>query len=291
MANWLIAVSGALAHHYELAAENGLWDFPKGKAREIAPGDGVYFWLTAPKGRFAGRAVATTSLSKDDAVDDGPWDDAGNGRYVARVLLDGFQSAGEDQAELRNQAAFASMMKRMNVAPRALHADEVGLLEQFFGGTTQQAWLATLPLTPGLEEMVRDLRRRVELEQVLRDGQARFKEQLLRAYGAVCAVTGSTVRVTLQGAHILGYRGLQSNVAENGLLLRADIHLLFDAHLLSIDPDGVVHVSRDVPEYREYDGQRAHWHGTQRPNPEFLHRHNTACRSTGWMATPGPSVR
>ncbi len=40
----------------------------------------------------------------------------------------------------------------------------------------------------------------------------------------------------LEAAHIFPFRGADTNHIKNGLLLRADIHTLFDLHLISIDP-------------------------------------------------------
>lgn len=50
------------------------------------------------------------------------------------------------------------------------------------------------------------------------------------------AITGCAVVEVLEAAHIVPYRGDQTNVVHNGLLLRADLHTLFDLGLLRIDP-------------------------------------------------------
>jgi hypothetical protein len=39
----------------------------------------------------------------------------------------------------------------------------------------------------------------------------------------------------LEAAHIIPYRGIPTNHPQNGLLLRADVHTLFDIGLISID--------------------------------------------------------
>lgn len=66
--------------------------------------------------------------------------------------------------------------------------------------------------------------------------QDAFRERLLVAYSSRCAITGYDAAEALQGAHILAYSGRSSQKVDNGLLLRADVHLLFDRHLLSIEP-------------------------------------------------------
>lgn len=69
----------------------------------------------------------------------------------------------------------------------------------------------------------------------VREGQRAFRKRLLTAYQGSCAITGVAVEQALQAAHIENYRGPRSQTANNGVLLRADVHLLFDAHLLTFD--------------------------------------------------------
>ena len=70
----------------------------------------------------------------------------------------------------------------------------------------------------------------------VRRGQPRFRNQLLDAYGSRCAVSGCDVEEALEAAHILPFDGENTNYPQNGLLLRSDIHLLFDRGLLGFDP-------------------------------------------------------
>ncbi|MFL6672912.1 MAG: HNH endonuclease [Massilia sp.] len=82
-----------------------------------------------------------------------------------------------------------------------------------------------------------DASARVLREVVQRRGQPAFRRQLFLAYGGRCAVTGCDAEAALEAAHIIGYCGPQSQDVRNGLLLRADVHTLFDLGLLSICPD------------------------------------------------------
>jgi len=84
---------------------------------------------------------------------------------------------------------------------------------------------------------VEDARYRVLREVALRQGQPKFRSDLLRAYRCRCAVTGCDCVEALEAAHIAPYKGKAWNVTTNGLLLRADIHTLFDLHLLTVDPE------------------------------------------------------
>lgn len=84
-----------------------------------------------------------------------------------------------------------------------------------------------------------DSRVRVMRQIVSRRGQRRFRDALLRAYDGRCALTGCDVVDVLEAAHIQPYRGPESNVVPNGILLRADIHTLFDLQLLTIEPSSL----------------------------------------------------
>lgn len=71
---------------------------------------------------------------------------------------------------------------------------------------------------------------------VARQGQQRFRAELLRAYAGRCAISGEGVKPILDAAHIRPYRGPASNVITNGLLLRTDLHSLFDLQLCAVEP-------------------------------------------------------
>lgn len=79
------------------------------------------------------------------------------------------------------------------------------------------------------EEKVRYALRRERI------GQQRFRTQLFEAYTGKCAVSGCNVSEALEAAHIENYSGPKSQVVSNGILLRRDLHSLFDAHLISFE--------------------------------------------------------
>ena len=84
---------------------------------------------------------------------------------------------------------------------------------------------------------MKEARERVVASIVRRRGQGAFRTALLGAYGGRCALTGCPVTEVLEAAHITPYRGVDTNNATNGLLLRSDIHVLFDLGLIGIDPE------------------------------------------------------
>ena len=82
-----------------------------------------------------------------------------------------------------------------------------------------------------------DARRRITASIVQRQGQPEFRRKLLSSYGGRCPITDCDVESAIEAAHIIPYQGPETNHPTNGLPLRADIHTLFDLHLLSIRPD------------------------------------------------------
>lgn len=112
------------------------------------------------------------------------------------------------------------------------------------------------PLPP-VEAVVTEGKRVEQVLRVIREGQAEFRKRLVAHYGAVCMVTGTAHASVIDAAHILPYNGAATNTLTNGLLLRKDIHALFDAGLLIIGPDLVVYVGAGLedPFYRSLDGK------------------------------------
>ena len=76
------------------------------------------------------------------------------------------------------------------------------------------------------EEIIGD-RRRITTTKLQRD-QARFREMLLGS-DSRCAVTRELCPVVLEAAHIVPVKNGGQEVLSNGILLRADLHRLFDA--------------------------------------------------------------
>ena len=114
-----------------------------------------------------------------------------------------------------------------------------------------------------------------------RQGQGRFRQELLDAYGRRCCVTGYDVEPVLEAAHIAPYRGAHTNRVWNGLLLRADLHTLFDLDRLTVLPSGVVRLDPRLKTsaYGEIDGRRVRRpkRPEQGPAEDLLQQHNERC--------------
>lgn len=66
-------------------------------------------------------------------------------------------------------------------------------------------------------------------------GQRAFQAVVLDRYGRRCAVTGDKIRPVLQAAHIRPVSADGENRLDNGMLLRSDVHTLYDRGYLAVD--------------------------------------------------------
>lgn len=105
---------------------------------------------------------------------------------------------------------------------------------------------------------VTDGRERTLASIVIRWGQPQFRKRLIRSYGGRCAITGFNAVEALEAAHILPYLGMDTNHPSNGILLRSDLHVLFDMGLIAIDANNwKVLISSKIKEssYSELEGR------------------------------------
>jgi DNA-directed RNA polymerase subunit RPC12/RpoP len=186
-------------------------------------------------------------------------------RYAARWIdLDGSLSG--------------SQLRELCVRPnsqhsfRPLHWQEfVGAVESANGPVLRLLGPAVGPSTPSppgghASKVVR-----------VRIGQPQFRKSMLQKYGETCAFTGPCPPQALEAAHLYSYAAVGKHHDSGGLLLRRDLHSLFDSGLLTINPaDSRIDVDPLLscfPEYERLNGQplsvklsskqlrwvRAHW--------------------------------
>lgn len=67
--------------------------------------------------------------------------------------------------------------------------------------------------------------------------QANFKTRVLENFYHCCAVTGQKIGALLQACHIEDYALVGNMSTDNGILLSADCHRLFDENLMGIEPE------------------------------------------------------
>jgi len=116
--------------------------------------------------------------------------------------------------------------------------------------------------------------RRAVLRQIaLRRGQKAFRDRLIRRYGAICQVSECRLIDLIEAAHIEPYSVRGDNSAANGLLLRSDLHTLFDLALLAIEPGSLIirlHPSVGSDGYEQFEGRKLQLNGASRPKAEYL---------------------
>lgn len=114
---------------------------------------------------------------------------------------------------------------------------------------------------------------------VIRQGQPVFRAALMEAYEGRCAVTGCSAVDVLEAAHIVPYKGKHSQRTDNGLLLRADIHTLFDLGRLWLDESMAVRIADSLrnTEYEALEGRpiRQPTRAADRPQAEHLAHHRS----------------
>ncbi|SHG24885.1 HNH endonuclease [Chryseobacterium vrystaatense] len=121
-----------------------------------------------------------------------------------------------------------------------------------------------------------------ELEYILqrikkRLRQMKFRRELLEAYRETCAVTGCKTVCVLEAAHIRPHSEGGQGIIANGILLRSDIHDLFDQkgedgkRLLNITSSHTIEVHellRDT-EYWDYNGKKMTPPQDKNKHPKF----------------------
>ncbi len=113
-------------------------------------------------------------------------------------------------------------------------------------------------------------------------GQGAFRVAVTDAYQRSCAVTGEHSLPVLEAAHIRPFALSGSHETRNGLLLRSDLHRLFDHGYLAVTPDYRVEVSQRLRE--EYQNGKSYYplhgrrlilpvHVKNQPDPQLLEWH------------------
>lgn len=118
----------------------------------------------------------------------------------------------------------------------------------------------------------------------VRLGQGAFRVQLTDAYTRRCSITGEKTLPVLEAAHIKPFSESGPNHLSNGILLRADLHKLYDSGYITITTDYLVEVSRKIKEEFENGREYYKFHGSDllvlpnsisdRPAADYIEWHN-----------------
>ena len=115
-------------------------------------------------------------------------------------------------------------------------------------------------------------------------GQGAFKVAVTDAYNRACAITEEHTLPALEAAHIKPYGDSGPHAVYNGLLLRSDVHRLFDRGYITVTPDYHIEVGGRLKEefrngryYYPFHGQKLHHlplDPADHPSRELLIWHN-----------------
>lgn len=216
--------------------------------------------------------------------------DAGNGKQAMMAPVRFYRFVDPKKELLIDEDTVRELLELSQIQAQAsgypLRGDQPELLEAL---VPTSAPSAHLPRAGESDEeqfdpaSVEDARQRTKRTILQRRGQRAFREALLAAYDRKCSITGCPVQDVLEAAHIYPYRGLDTNKVTNGLLLRADLHTLFDCGLIAVDPAEkkvLVAPALRASEYAKLHGRalRSTSSPSQAPSRKALALHRKVCR-------------
>jgi putative restriction endonuclease len=153
------------------------------------------------------------------------------------------------------------------------------------GKSLYDGMLERLGDLPGYLQVQDEVRKKGPLYVVEgRVGQGGFRTSVMEAYHRKCAVSQEKTIPALQASHIKPYKKAGPNRPSNGILLRADLHEIFDAGYLTITSDHKIEVSPRLKQDFENGREYYRFHGLplpnlpelpkDRPDPTFIEWHN-----------------
>ncbi|MBK9728989.1 MAG: HNH endonuclease [Saprospiraceae bacterium] len=118
----------------------------------------------------------------------------------------------------------------------------------------------------------------------VRLGQGAFRVLVTDAYSRRCSITGEKTLPVLEAAHIKPYAESGPHFISNGILLRSDMHKLFDGGYLTITNEHKVEISSRIKEEFQNGKEYYQYHGKEllflpnreidKPNGQYIDWHN-----------------
>lgn len=142
----------------------------------------------------------------------------------------------------KHNASFKEFPKRMNKGKSEIgygypiyfdSSDALGLLESILASVYSSQDLTSEMTSKIVSSVATDdmTMRLIEARQ----GQGVFRSAALERFNSTCVVTGSKIVAILEAAHIMPYADVKDTRQDNALLLRSDIHTLFDLGLIRVE--------------------------------------------------------
>jgi hypothetical protein len=212
----------------------------------MKPGQKVYFWRAAGKQKKPCGIVAASILQEEPKIQrqfthpasGRKTFDPGNPELCAplrieRVFLEKEKMLRKEviqQDDILKQLEIVTMARQTNYPVAAGQAQRIASLLKLES-------VPTVPVYRDFGEAPNDDPNELRtFAAKVRRGQPQFREKLIRLYRSKCAITGTEVPDVLEACHILLHSKSGINHSDNGILLRSDIHVLFDSGMIRINP-------------------------------------------------------
>ena len=223
-----------------------LWQIrQKHLANRMHQGDEVFIWRAAgSRGAVAGvvcqaRMVELPRVQSEDLASQGLWTgDEGEGDRLRVRLRIEKKCLGLNEVVKRNCAKEDPILRGLRILVVAsetnyeLTQDQAERLSALVRNVVEKTVYKDFGEAPNDDEVaLQEFARRV------RRGQPKFRANLMKAYQDRCCISGTGPETVLEAVHLFPHTESGINKLDNGLLLRADLHSLFDAGLLRVHPE------------------------------------------------------
>ncbi|WP_191084750.1 HNH endonuclease [Roseococcus microcysteis] len=240
---------------------------------EMRVGDTLYLWVHEREPGSHGRGLTAKARAAEISAD-GPSDL--NVRITQVRLIrppvsyEQIRDAGSGRSEVGDRLSYA-LRQTMHILP--LHVDEWERHYRHFALAVHERNAASA-LQQHRQEQRQELLDRFR-KALARPSQGAFRTAVLQDHDFRCAITGESTQQVLEAAHVLPYAAHPAHRTNplNGIALRADLHRLFDAGLLSVSDGRVVLCKTlDRSHYQPLHGSRL----TTKAHPDYLREHHEA---------------
>lgn len=231
----VLNLDGASAPNWDLCVSHSIIAAKDRRTPRVQAGDDIFVYVSRPHPALIGHLLAQSDKLPFRDPADAPWHDGAT--YADYIPVDVVTDRASQPVDVTwsDLQALGDFNGQANSIPKISDPARVDALRQLIGSDASQIETLMQGLLGG-PNLGEDLRARAQREVVRRQGQRLFRRRLLAAYDGRCAVTGTTEPDVLEAAHIHRYMGPHSNTEANGLLLRADVHTLFDLYRMTIEP-------------------------------------------------------
>jgi putative restriction endonuclease len=283
MGGWVASLSAEYWNNWEICLRDSWLGTGAPRGGGVRAGDEIFIWRSGVG--LVAYCVAEADAEAVTATSHVPWPNPAKYRYVWPISV----RANRDSAVVPSWKALDELAGIGGIPASQfppVREENLPRIRSLFGGEYRTtAGLDAVWTAVDVEDLQQDNRESAMRAISKRRGQRGFRSSLLRSYGGACAISGSRVNDVLEAAHISPYRGVHTNRIDNGVLLRADFHTLFDLYRVTILPSGHVRVDPALrgTDYEQVDGNPAGLPTAEREKPgrEVLQWHNEQC---GWLA-------